>query len=72
MEAVAAAIGGPIVAGVIVSLLNRYVLDFRWCAVVEEAVCDSDSEDSNDSTPSQSAVNSDAIMTHHCVLAHVH
>ena len=68
MEAVAAAIGGPIVAGVIVSLLNRYVLDFKWCAVIEAE--DSDSEDSNDSTPSQSAVNSDAIMTHHCV--HVH
>ena len=69
MESAAAAIGGPIVAGVIVSLLNRYVLDFRWCAVVEEEVCDSDSEESNDSTPSQSAVNSDAIMTHH---VHVH
>ena len=69
MEAVGAAIGGPILAGIIVSLINRYVLDFRWCASVEQDACDSDSEDSS---PSQSAVNSDAAMTHHCVPAHVH
>ena len=46
MEAVGAAIGGPILAGIIVSLINRYVLDFRWCASVEQGSCDSDSEDS--------------------------
>ena len=69
MEAACAAIGGPILVGIIVSLINRYVLDFRWCASVEQDACDSDSEDS---TPSQSAVNSDAAMTHHCVPPHVH
>ena len=69
MEAACAAIGGPILAGIIVNLINRYVLDFRWCASVEKDACDSDSEDS---TPSQSAINSDVGMTHHCVPPHVH
>ena len=69
MEAACASIGGPILAGIVVNLINRYVLDFRWCASVEQDACGSDSEDS---TPSQSAVNSDAAMKHHFVLAHIH
>jgi len=28
-------ISGPVVAGIIVSLLNRYVLDFKWCTLPE-------------------------------------
>ena len=69
MEAAAASVGGPILAGIVVSLINRYVLDFRWCTSAKKDVCDSDSEDS---TPSQSAVNSEAAMTHHCPPPHIH
>ena len=63
-------IAGPVVAGIIVSLLNTYVLDFKWCVVLEN-LCDSD-DNEGDMTPSSStAISSDAFMTHH-TLTHVH
>ena len=65
---------GPVAAGIIVSLLNKYVLDFKWCTDLENW-CESaheDEDDESDTTSSSStAINSDAIMTHH-VVTHVH
>ena len=64
---------GPVAAGILVSLLNRYVLDFKWCTVLENW-CDYENEedDESDMTPSSStAISSDTIMTHHSV-THVH
>ena len=71
---------GSVIAGIIVSLLNKYVLDFKWCTVVKNWYegddsdwCDhDDDDDESDMTPSSStAVSTDAIMTHH-VVTHVH
>ena len=67
------AFAGPVAAGILVSLLNRYVLDFKWCTDLGHW-CESEDEDDDDSdmTPSSStAISSDAIMTHH-VVTHVH
>ena len=68
------AFAGPVAAGILVSLLNRYVLDFKWCTLLE-TLCESEDEDDDDEsdmTPSSStAISSDAIMTHH-VVTHVH
>ena len=64
---------GPVAAGILVSLLNRYVLDFKWCTDLGNW-CEREDEDDDDSdmTPSSStAISSDAIMTHH-VVTHVH
>ena len=57
MESVA----GPVVAGIIVRLRNRYVLDFKWCVLPENwRDCDDDveGEDENDSdmTPSSTTI----------------
>jgi len=65
---------GPVAAGILVSLLNRYVLDFRWCTDLGHW-CESEDEDDDDksdtTSSSSTAINSDAIMTHH-VVTHVH
>ena len=64
----------PVAAGIIVGLLNRYVLDFKWCADLE-AWCQNVDEDedaeSDTSSSSFTAINSDALVTHH-VVTHVH
>ena len=65
---------GPVAAGILVSLLNRYNLDFKWCTVLQTWYedADDDEDDERDMTPSSStAISSDAIMTHH-VVTHVH
>ena len=70
-------ITGPVVAGIIVSLLNRYVLDFKWCALPENWYDDDvevevDDEIESDVSPSSStAISSDSILTHH-IVTHVH
>ena len=65
---------GPVAAGIIVSLLNRYVLDFKWCADMqtwcEEADEDEDAE-SDTTSSSSTAINNDTLVTHH-VVTHVH
>ena len=65
---------GPVAAGILVSLLNRYVLDFKWCANMqtwcEEADEDEDA-DSDATSSSSTAINSDTLVTHH-VVTHVH
>ena len=66
-------ITGPVVAGIIVSLLNRYVLDFRWCTLPEnwhdddvDVECEDEVE--SDVTPSSStAISSDMFLAHHIV-----
>ena len=66
----------PVIAGVIVGLLNKYVLDFRWCTALQtwyegDDWCDDD-EGESDMTPSSStAISTDAAMTHH-VVTHMH
>ena len=68
------AFAGPVAAGILVSLLNRYVLDFKWCTDLENCCenADEDDDDESDMTPSSStAISSDAITMHH-VLTHVH
>ena len=65
---------GPVAAGIIVSLLNRYVLDFKWCADLETWCEEADEEEDaeSDATSSSStAINSDTLVTHH-VVTHVH
>ena len=65
---------GPVAAGILVSMLNRYVLDFKWCADLETWCenADGDEDDESDTTSSSStAVNSDALVMHH-VVTHVH
>ena len=70
-------ISGPVVAGIIVSLLNRYVLDFKWCTLPENWYDDDvevevDDEIESDVSPSSStAISSDSILTHH-IVTHVH
>ena len=71
-------LAGPVIAGVIVSLLNKYVLDFKWCTVLQtwyegdDDWCDDDDKDESDMTPASStAISTDAAMTHH-VVTHVH
>ena len=67
----------PVIAGIIVSLLNKYVLDFKWCTVLQnwyegddDEWCDD--EDESDMTPASStAISTDTAMTHH-VVTHVH
>ena len=53
---------GPVAAGILVSLLNRYVLDFKWCTDMqtwcEEADEDEDAE-SDATSSSSTASNSD-------------
>ena len=69
----------PVIAGIIVSLLNKYVLDFKWCTVLQtwyegddDEWCDDDDDDESDMTPASSrAISTDAAMTHHDV-THVH
>ena len=57
----------PVIAGIIVSLLNKYVLDIKWCTVVknwcegDDNWCDDDDEDESDMTPASST----AIITDH-------
>ena len=68
------AFAGPVAAGILVSLLNRYVLDFRWCTDLENwcESADEDDDDESDTTSSSStAINSDTLVTHH-VVTHVH
>ena len=65
-------IAGPVVAGIIVSLLNRYVLDFKRCALPENWGDDNDDvecqdEHDSDMTPSSTTISSDTFMTHHLV-----
>ena len=70
-------ITGPVVAIIIVSLLNRYVLDFKWCTLPENWYDDDvevevDDEIESDVSPSSStAFSSDSILTHH-IVTHVH
>ena len=70
----------PVIAGIIVSLLNKYVLDFKWCTVLQswcegdDEWCDNtdDEDDESDMTPSSStAISTDTTMTH-LVVTHVH
>ena len=64
---------GPVAAGILVSLLNRYVLDFKWCTDLENLCesADEDDDDESDTTSSSStAINSDALVTHQ-VVTHV-
>ena len=68
----------PVIAGIVVSLLNKYVLDFKWCTVLQtwcegdEEWCDDDDEDESDMTPASStAISTDATITHH-IVTHVH
>ena len=61
-------------AGILVSLLNRYLLDFKWCADLEnwcENADEGKDEESNTTSSSSTAINSDALVTHH-VVTHVH
>ena len=69
---------GPVAAGIIMSSLNKYVLDFKWCTVLqtwcegEDEWCDDDDEDEGDMTPASStAISTDATMTHH-IGTHAH
>ena len=68
-------ISGPVVAGIIVSLLNRYVLDFKWCTLPENWYDDDvevdDEIESDVSTSSSTAISSYSILTHH-IVTHVH
>ena len=72
-------IAGPVTARIIVTLLNKYVLDFKWCTALhtwcegDDKWCDDDDEnDESNMTPASStAICRDAIMTHH-VVTHVH
>ena len=72
----------PVIAGVIVGMLNKYVLDFRWCTALQTWYDgdddnewyddDDDDEDESDMTPASStAISTDTTMTHH-VLTHVY
>ena len=72
----------PVIAGVIVGMLNKDVLDFRWCTALQtwyegdddddEWCDDDDDEDESDMTPASStAISTDATVTHH-VVTHVH
>ena len=68
----------PVIAGIIVSLLNTYVLDFKWCTVLQtwyegnDHWCNDDDEDESDMTPASStAISTDTTMTHH-VVTHVY
>ena len=62
-------ITGPVVAGIIVSLLNRYALDFKWCTLPEnwhDVDVDCENEVESDVSPSSStAISSDMFLTHH-------
>ena len=64
---------GPVAAGILVSLLNRYVLDFKWCADLETWESTDEDEDAESDTTSSSSttINSDTLVTHH-VVTHVH
>ena len=66
---------GPVAAGILVSLLNKYVLDVKWCTVLQtwcEGDDNDDDDDESDMTPSSStAISSDTIMTH-LIVTHVH
>ena len=70
-------ISGPVVAGIIVSLLNRYVLDFKWCTLPENWYDDDvevkvdDEIETDTSSSSSTAISSDSILTHH-IVTHVH
>ena len=62
---------GPVIAGIIVSLLNRYVLDFKWCTLPEDwhdddvdVKCE-DEVESDVSLSSSTAISSDMFLTHH-------
>ena len=66
-------IAGPVVAEIVVSLLNRYVLDFRWCTLPEtwgdddvDVVCQ-DVVESDMSPSSSTAISSDMFLTQHIV-----
>ena len=65
---------GPVAAGILVSLLNRYVLDFKWCADLEtlcEGVDEDEDTESDATSSSSTAINSDTLVTHD-VVTHVH
>ena len=65
---------GPVAGGILVSLLNRYVLDFKWCADLEnlcEGVDEDEDAESDAKSSSSTATNSDTSVTHH-VVTHVH
>ena len=67
-------ISGPVVAGIIVSLLNRYVLDFKWCTLPEnwyDEDVEVEVDETDASSSSSTAISSDSILTHH-VVTHVH
>ena len=64
----------PVAAGILVSLLNRYVLDFKWCADMQtwcESADEDEDADSDATSSSSTAINSDTLVTHH-VVTHVH
>ena len=58
---------GTVAAGILVSLLNRYVLDFKWCNVVENWCKYGDDEDEkSDMMPSSStAIPTVMHLMHH-------
>ena len=65
---------GPVAAGILVCLLNRYVLDFKWCTDLEnwcENVDEDEDAESDTTSSSSTAINSDALVTHH-VVTHAH
>ena len=54
----------PIMAGIIVALFNRYVLNGSyWCNSESVSACSEDCDSSSSQTTT--AVNTDAAMTHH-------
>ena len=68
----------PVIAGIIVSLLNKYVLDFKWCTDVknwyegdDDDWCDDDDDESDMTPASSTAISADTTMTHH-VVTHVY
>ena len=65
---------GPVAAGILVSLLNRYVLDFKWCADLEnwcENIDEDEDAKSDTMSSSSTAISTDATVTHH-IVTHTH
>ena len=56
----------PIAAGIIVALFSRFVLNGScWCTSESVSQCSEDCDSSNSETTT--AINTDAVMTHHVV-----
>ena len=56
----------PITAGIIVALFNRFILSANWgCNADSVSKCTDDCDSSSSETTT--AVNTDAVLTHHVV-----